>query len=143
LYYYGIRCKPVQWLESYLKNIKQYVCFDTVKSEISTIVCEIPQGSILGPILVLLYINDLANVSNKLKFILFADDTNVFYSDKCLECQHYTHHTNFITTTDTFYQCLWPTPTNIWEPDQFCYFMTNINVTSMREILKRRQLIIG
>jgi len=46
--------------------------------------CEIPQSSILGPILFLLCIDQLANISNKLNFILFADDTNVFYADKSI-----------------------------------------------------------
>jgi len=48
------------------------------------VVCSILYGSILGPVLFLLYINDLANISKKLRFILFADDTNVFYADKNL-----------------------------------------------------------
>ena len=47
-------------------------------------VCGIPQESILDPMLFILYINDLANISKKLKFILFTDDTNVFYADKNL-----------------------------------------------------------
>ena len=56
--------------------------YDGISSDNKTIVCGIPQGSIIGPILFLLYTNDLANVSDKLKFILFADDTNVFCSGK-------------------------------------------------------------
>ncbi len=85
LSHYGIRGEPLQWLESYLSDRKQFVYYNNIESDKSTVVCGIPQGSILGPILFLLYINDLSNVSNKLKFILFADDTNVFYSGKCLE----------------------------------------------------------
>ena len=44
------------------------------------VTCGVPQGSILGPKLFILYINDICNASSSLKFILFADDTNVFYS---------------------------------------------------------------
>jgi hypothetical protein len=45
----------------------------------------VPQGSILGPILFLLYINDIENCSKLISFILCADDTNIFYSNKCLK----------------------------------------------------------
>ena len=47
-----------------------------------------PNGSILGPILFLLYLNDLGNVLNKLKLIIFADDTNAFLSHNSLETLH-------------------------------------------------------
>ena len=52
--------------------------YDGVKSSWNTVLCRIPQGSILGPLLFLLYINDLANIYKHLKFIIFSDDTNVF-----------------------------------------------------------------
>ena len=54
--------------------------FKETKSNLKYMMCGIPQGSILCPILFLVYINDLANIFNKLRFILFADDTNVFYA---------------------------------------------------------------
>ena len=50
-------------------------------SDVTQISCGVPQGSVLGPKLFILYINDICNVSKLLKFILFADDTNILYSD--------------------------------------------------------------
>src|SRR6218665_3320250 len=63
----------------------QYVCLRGTSSNTSIITCRVPQRSILGPILFLLYINDLSLISPSLKFILFADDTNVFLSHKPLD----------------------------------------------------------
>ena len=71
----------LDWIKNYLHNRKQYVEFNNnVSSNLCVKNCGIPQESILGPLLFILYINDISNSSKLLKFIRFADDTNIFYS---------------------------------------------------------------
>ena len=72
----------MNWFQSYLWNRKQYVRLDGIKSQNQS---GISQGSTLGPLLFLIYINDLPNSSEKLSFKIFADDTNVFASARDLE----------------------------------------------------------
>ena len=72
------------WIKNYLTNRKLFVVYDGICSDYRTMLCGIPQGSIVGPILFLPYINDLAIISNKLKCILFADNTNVLYAGKSI-----------------------------------------------------------
>ena len=76
---------PFKWFENYLSNRTQFVKSGNTKSNCETITCGIPQGSTLGPLLFLLYINDLPNCSNKLSFRIFADDTNMFYTSANLQ----------------------------------------------------------
>ena len=68
------------WIISYLRNRQQFVKLGDVCSACLDIVCGVPQGSVLGPKLVILYINDICGVSQKLKMVLFADGTNIFCS---------------------------------------------------------------
>ena len=84
LEHYGIRGGAYSWFKSYLSDRKQFVSLNGVDSNLKNISCGVTQGSVLGPLLFLLYINDLSNISSKLKFFLFADDTNIYFESKDL-----------------------------------------------------------
>ena len=86
LEHYGIRGIALTWFRNYLKNRQQFVQYDNCKSSNKSISCGVPQGSVLGPTLFLMYINDLPNSSTYFNFRLFADDSNLFHTfqpDKC------------------------------------------------------------
>ena len=83
LHFYGIEGISNNWFTSYLSNRKQRVKLNSKVSTYQSITCGVPQGSILGPLLFLIYINDM---KNSVKFSVvhhFADDTNLLCSDKC------------------------------------------------------------
>ena len=82
LEYYGVRGIVLKWFDSYLCNRPQCVNINGTFSDFLNILCGVPQGSVLGPILFLIYINDIQFCSNILDFHLFADDTSLFFSQK-------------------------------------------------------------
>ena len=77
LWHYGIRGKAHDWFRSYLSNRRQFVSIEDKISNTNGIRYGVPQGSVLGPLLFILYINDLPNISDKVRFILYADDANI------------------------------------------------------------------
>ena len=79
---YVIRGIANSWLGSYLKERSQYIFYNNENSDEMNICCGVPQGSILGPKMFILYINDMVNVSKIFKCIIFADDTNLFCTSK-------------------------------------------------------------
>ena len=77
---YGIRGTPLKWFRSYVSDRKQYTFIDNHKSDLCNISVGVPQGSVLGPLLFLMFINDLQFISDVLYSIIFADDTSLFIS---------------------------------------------------------------
>ena len=82
LEFYGIRGIALDWIRNYLSDRSQYVEYNNDTSKMKTVTCGVPQGSILGPLLFFLYVNDIYLVSSCLYSIVFADDTNVILNGK-------------------------------------------------------------
>lgn len=78
----GIQRKELNWFSEYLSGRSQRVCIESTYSEWANITKGVPQGSILGPLLFLIFVNDLPDVVTKCSINLYADDTTIYYSDR-------------------------------------------------------------
>ena len=74
LQHYGICGLPNEWFRSYLTNRQQFISVNNSDSDPLQIICGVPQGTVLGPVLLLIYISDFTNCSSDFDFHLFADD---------------------------------------------------------------------
>ena len=77
LRHYGLQGNSLNWFKSYLSNRKQYVEYNNSHSSYANVSTGVPQGSILGPLLFIIYMNDIAKVTDKFHFVLYADDTSL------------------------------------------------------------------
>ena len=77
LSHYGVPNANLKWFDNYLSNRKQYVEIDGVKSQVKNVSMGVPQGSILGPLLFIIYMNDISTASKIFNVILYADDTSL------------------------------------------------------------------
>ena len=80
---YCFRGLPLQLIRSYLTNRLQYTFVNGTKSNLSKVKCGVPQGFTLGPLLFLIYVNDLPNISN-FTTTLFAEDTVLTMTYSCI-----------------------------------------------------------
>ena len=83
--HYDIRGVSLEWFRSYLSNRSQYVSIAGSNSSFKYLSCGVPQVSILGPLLCIIYINEFTKSSDVLSFVLFADDSNLFFSHHSLK----------------------------------------------------------
>jgi exonuclease III len=85
LEHYGIRGTALDWLKSYLNDREQFVTLNGKDSSKKPLKFGVPQGSILGPLLFIIYINDLPQISKYAKFIMYADDANIIITGKSVD----------------------------------------------------------
>ena len=96
LQYYGLRDTTLYWFKSYLSDRTQYVEYDGVASANKLVETSVPQGSILGPLLFVIYMNDIQTVSERLNFISYADATTLT-STLCTFTQEVNHEVNHMS----------------------------------------------
>ena len=116
----GIQSENLKSFRSYLSNRKQFILYDNFKTEVKIVKCDVPQGSILGPLLILIFVNDLSNSTKVFDPVLFADDTNLFRSGNNIRTLFETANQELSQINDWF---LTKKPALNLEKKNICYFI--------------------
>ncbi len=95
LEFYGVRGLALDWFKNYLNDRKQFTLYNGVESEMQDLVCGVPQESVLGPLLLIICINDLPNSLNATSAIMFADDSTIYQSHSNLREPFWVANTGF------------------------------------------------
>ena len=103
LEFYGIRGVALMWFKNYLSNRQQFVYYKNSASDYKNITCGVPQGSVLGPLLFVIYVNDLTRCLNSAKAIQFADDTTVYVTGDDIRSLYILMNQELNILTDWFY----------------------------------------
>ena len=123
--FYGFSMSAKELIQSYLTNRKQFVRLSNADSEMENIEIGVPQGSVLGPLLFIVYINDLLNSAPNLSYVLFADDTNVFSTDshqmkyQISLINEWCISNRLVINYDKTHQMLFKAPNKKFEPRDF------------------------
>ena len=102
LSYYGFTPETIRWFQSYFSNRTQRTLVNGILSDLSPIDYGVLQGSLLGPILFLIFINDLSRVPKILKLILYADDTTIYFSSPNLQSLFSTFNSELVYINEWF-----------------------------------------
>ena len=139
---FGFHSDLVRWFRAYLTGRRQRVVVNGTHSDWLPVVSGVPQGSILDPLLFVLYINDLPNVAKNTKVALFADDAKCFLNiDSLDDCQLLQNDLNALVDWSSTWElnihpskCQVISVTRKCNPFNFDYFMNNTRLSSVKSI---------